>query len=250
MSYAKLRQKLAEEAARLMFENQISFQKATQQAVQRVAGGYVSRKAVPTQREIRSEIARLAWFTEQNDDRLLAPVEPEDPATVYASLLAPLEHVARFRRGGRGEDVLSHSLRVFDLAREQRPYDEEFLAAALLHDVGLGIDPRNGVVAALDALDASITERTAWFIEHLAEGHAFADGTLGTRSRRRLAESADFEDLLLLADCDRKGCSLGVPTSDLEHALNYLRELSDAYALPDQDEAAEEHGGEVAGESW
>ncbi len=33
MSYAKLRQRLASEAARLMFDNQISFQKATQQAV-------------------------------------------------------------------------------------------------------------------------------------------------------------------------------------------------------------------------
>lgn len=231
MSYAKLRQKLAEEAARLMFENQISFQKATQQAVQRVAGGYVSRKAVPTQREIRSEIARLAWFTEQNDDRLLPPVEPEDPFVVYAGLLAPLEQISRFRRGGRGEDVLSHSLRVFDLAREELPYDEEFLAAALLHDVGLGIDPRNSTAAALDALGESITDRTAWFILHLAEGHAFADGTLGMRSRRRLSESADFEDLLLLADCDRKGSSMGVRTSDLDHTLNYLRELSEANGL-------------------
>ena len=236
MSFAKLRQKLAEEAARLMFENQISFQKATQQAVQRVAGGYVSRRAVPTQREIRSEIARLAWFTEQNDDRLLAPVEPEDPLVVYAGLLAPLEQVARFRRGGRGEDVLSHSLRVFDLARERRPYDEEFLAAALLHDVGQGIDPRNSTASALEALGESITARTAWFIEHLADAHAFADGTLGLRSRRRLAESADFEDLLLLADCERKGSSHGVPTSDLEHALNYLRELNDAYGASDEAE--------------
>src|SRR6476620_1476943 len=115
MSYAKLRQKLAFEAARLMYENQISFQKATQQAVQRVAGGFVARKAVPTPREIRSEIAKLNWVDHQCDDRLLVPPEPEDRFVVYASLLAPLEQ-ARARqvgRVGRGEDLLSHSLRVF-----------------------------------------------------------------------------------------------------------------------------------------
>jgi hypothetical protein len=226
MSYAKLRQKLAEEAARLMFENQISFQKATQQAVRRVAGGYCSRRAVPTTREIRSEIARLAWFTEQNDDRLLPPVEPEEPTAVYAGLLAPLEQVMR-RRGGR-EDVLSHSLRVFDLAREKLPYDEEFLVAALLHDVGLGIDPRNSVAAALAELDGFVTERTAWLIEHLAEAHELAAGTLGSRSRRRLSENEWYEDLLDLAECDRRGDSVGIPTSDVESALAYLREMNEA----------------------
>jgi len=226
MSYAKLRQKLAEEAARLMFENQISFQKATQQAVRRVAGGYCSRRAVPTTREIRSEIARLAWFTEQNDDRLLPPIEPQEPMVVYAGLLAPLEQVMR-RRGGR-EDVLSHSLRVFDLAKEKLPYDEEFLVAALLHDVGRGIDPRNAVAAALAALDGFVTERTAWLIEHLEEAHELAVGTLGIRSRRRLAESEWYEDLLDLAECDRQGDSIGIPTSDLEFALGYLSELSEA----------------------
>jgi hypothetical protein len=231
MSYAKLRQKLAEEAARLMFENQISFQKATQQAVRRVAGGYCSKRAVPTQREIRSEIARLAWFTEQNDDRLLPPVEPDDPFVVYAGLLAPLEQVMR-HRGGR-EDVLSHSLRVFDLAKEKLPYDEEFLAAALLHDVGLGIDPRNAAAATLSALDGFVTERTAWLIEHLDEAHELAAGTLGSRSRRRLSENEWYEDLLDLAECDRKGGSVGIRTSDQETALAYLRELSEAYGEPE-----------------
>ncbi|MBL9084359.1 MAG: HD domain-containing protein [Planctomycetales bacterium] len=229
MSFAKLRQQLAEQAARLMFENQISFQKATQQAVQRVGGGYISRKALPTQREIRAEIAKLAWIHEQSDDRLLEPPAPTDRFVVYAGLLAPLEQIARFGRAGRGEDLLSHSLRTFDVAREELPYDEEFLTAALLHDVGRAIDPQNATAAALDALGETITERTHWLIEHLEAGQAFNDGTLGQRSRRRLAESEWFEDLLQLADCERRSCSLGVPTSDLEHALAYLRELDDAY---------------------
>lgn len=237
MSYAKLRQKLAFEAARLMYENQISFQKATQQAVNRVAGGFVSRKAVPTQREIRAEIAKLAWVGRHCDDRLLESPEPPDRFQVYATLLAPLEQTTRNRRIGRAEDVLSHSLRVFDLAREELPYDEEFLTAALLHDVGLGLDPRNALAAALEALDGFITERTAWFIEHLDDAHDFAAGTLGQRSRRRLSDSPDFEDLLLLGKLDRRGCSLGVPTCDVEFALNYLREMNDA---DECDDAADE----------
>ena len=41
------------------------------------------------------------------------------------------------------------SLQVFELARERRPYDEEFLLAALLHDIGKGLDPADHVAAAL-----------------------------------------------------------------------------------------------------
>jgi hypothetical protein len=228
MSYAKLRQKLAFEAARLMYENQISFQKATQQAMQRVAGGFVSRKAVPTQREIRSEIAKLNWLDRNCDHRLLTPPEPEDRFVVYASLLAPLEQSFRPNRVGRGEDLLSHSLRVFDLARDELPYDEEFLTAALLHEVGRPIDPHHPGRAAVEELGEHVTERTAWLIEHLDAAHAYRERALGMRSSRRLAESEDFDHLERLAECDRRGCSLGVPTCDLEFALGYLRELSDA----------------------
>src|SRR5262245_60933730 len=108
MSYAKLRQRLASEAARSMFDNQLSFQKATQQAVQRVAGGFCSRKAVPTQREIRSEIAKLDWVRKNCDDRLLLPdAEAIDRFTAFASLLPPLEHVTRYGRAGRRAALLS-----------------------------------------------------------------------------------------------------------------------------------------------
>ena len=77
-------------------------------------------------------------------------------------------------------DALYHSLQVFDLARDELAYDEEFLAAALLHDVGKAIDPADHVAAGLEALDGFITERTAWLIEH----HMLAHAT-GRRHARR-----------------------------------------------------------------
>ena len=40
-----------------------------------------------------------------------------------------------------------------DHARDAIPYDEEFLLAALLHDIGNAIDPQEHVAAGLDAID-------------------------------------------------------------------------------------------------
>jgi predicted HD phosphohydrolase len=114
---------------------------------------------------------------------------------------------------------------VFDLARDELPYDEEFLLAALLHDVGKGIDPHNHVAAGLEALAEFVTPRTCWLIEHHMEAHKYRDGTLGARARRRLAEHEDFETLLALGDCDRRGRERGVEVPDVEEALAYIREL-------------------------
>jgi predicted HD phosphohydrolase len=122
-------------------------------------------------------------------------------------------------------DMLYHSLQVFDHARDALAYDEEFLTAALLHDIGKAIDPAEHVTAALEALDGFITERTAWLIEHHMLAHQLADGTLGTRARRRLQQSDNFDDLVLLAECDRDGRQAGVESPELEEALDYLREL-------------------------
>ena len=76
-------------------------------------------------------------------------------------------------------DVLYHSLQVFELARDRRPYDEEFLLAALLHDVGKGLDRSRHVEAALDVLEGLITERTRFLIEHHMHAHDYRAGTLG-----------------------------------------------------------------------
>lgn len=166
------------------------------------------------------------------------PGPPEQPAVesdglvdrfqVYEMLLLPLEQVKESHKHHPEGDALYHSLQVFDLARQALPYDEEFLLAALLHDVGKAIDPKEHVAAALEALDGFITPRTAWLIEHHQEGLAWLEGTLGVRSRRRLEAAEDFEELKLLARCDRNGRARGVRVPDLVEALQSLRELARA----------------------
>jgi predicted HD phosphohydrolase len=115
---------------------------------------------------------------------------------------------------------------VFDLGRDQLPYDEEFQLAALLHDVGKAIDAENHTAAALEALDGLITPRTVWLIEHHMAAQKILDGTLGARARRRLQADDSYEELLLLARCDRRGRRSGVEVPDVEEALDSIRELS------------------------
>jgi hypothetical protein len=148
-----------------------------------------------------------------------------DPYPVFRLLLLPLENVqgpAAYHPEG---DVLYHSLQVFELARECRPYDVEFLLAALLHDVGKGLDRANHVEAGLHALDGLITERTHFLIAHHMQAHDYRKGTLGARLRRHLESSPDFEDLLLLQECDAGGRVSGAVVGTVDEALDYLREL-------------------------
>jgi predicted HD phosphohydrolase len=123
---------------------------------------------------------------------------------------------------------LYHSLQVFELAREERCWDEEFLLAALLHDVGKAIDPSDHVGAALLALEGTITERTSFLIEHHMEAHAYHDGTIGARARSRLQQSEEFDDLMLLRELDRRGRIAGAAVPELKEALEFVRALDES----------------------
>jgi hypothetical protein len=149
-----------------------------------------------------------------------------DRFQVYRMLLLPLEQVKESPRFHPEGDALYHSLQTFELAREELPYDEEFLLAALLHDIGKAIDPKDHLATALEALEGVVTPRTAWLIEHHMEAQQLLDGTLGARARRRLEASEDYENLRLLATCDRAGRARGVAAPDVEEALDFLRELA------------------------
>lgn len=192
---------------------------------------YVFKSSITGKAIERASIAQLEQFlaAEYPDvdlDAALSEAEEQvDRFQVYESLLLPLENVKQPLKYHPEGDALYHSLQVFDHARDQLAYDEEFLVAALLHDVGKAIDPADHVAAGLDALGGFITDRTAWLIEHHMLAHQFADGSLGARAKRRLQQSEHFEDLMLLGECDRAGRQPGVEASELEEALDYLRDL-------------------------
>ncbi len=146
----------------------------------------------------------------------------DDPLELFAALLRPLESVTQDRRWHPEGDALYHSLQVFELARAARPYDQEFVLAALLHDVGKAIDRSEHVRAGVEALRDAVTERTLWLIEHHMEAHEYRDGTLGARARRRLEESPDFEDLMLLSELDRAGRVPGAAVASVDEAIAWI----------------------------
>ena len=151
-----------------------------------------------------------------------------DRFELYRMLLQPLADVKQNAAYHPEGDALYHSLQVFELARHQQPWDEEFLLAALLHDVGKAIDPHDHVAAGLAALEGTITDRTAWLIAHHMDAHKVADGTLGHRAKQRLAESPDYDDLMLLHECDVGGRRRGVAVCEVAEALAVIAELDDA----------------------
>ncbi len=194
---------------------------------------HVFRSSITGKPMERASIAELEQLLRQEYPGIdleaeLAGVEHRiDRFQMYEILLTPLENVKQSARYHPEGDALYHSLQVFDLAREELPYDEEFLLAALLHDVGKAIDPQDHVRAGLEALDGYITQRTAWLIAHHMEGHLLREGRLGARARRRLQQSEDFETLMLLCDCDRRGRQVGVQVPSVQEALDYIRDLAE-----------------------
>jgi predicted HD phosphohydrolase len=186
-----------------------------------ITGKAVERATIPQLEQMLSQ----QYPELKIDERLEEMDDQPDRFQVFNGLLLPLENVKQSPKYHPEGDVLYHSLQVFDLACDELPYDEEFLLAALLHDVGKGIDPDDHVGSGLEALEGFISERTAWLIEHHMEAHKILDCTIGARAHRRLHENESYEELLLLCQCDRGGRVAGVETTELEEALDYIRQL-------------------------
>lgn len=123
-------------------------------------------------------------------------------------------------------DLLYHSLQVYELGLAERPYDEEFLLACLLHDIGMGLDRRHPLDAAWQAIGELVTPRTWFLIENRAEAVEYISSG---RIRGALKRSPDFEDLVLLAQCDLKGRVRGAQVSSVEEVLEYLEGLGSAW---------------------
>lgn len=192
---------------------------------------YVFKSSITGKAIERASLAELEAFLVEEypgidlDAELESSAEAVDPYHLFRLLLLPLENVKQSPRYHPEGDVLYHSLQVFELAREHRPYDEEFLLAALLHDVGKGLDAHAHVEAGLSALDGLITERTQFFIAHHMDALALRQKQLPIERRRELEASPDFEDLMLFRDLDEAGRVPGVQVGTVDEALDYLREL-------------------------
>ena len=210
-------------------------------AAKRKAVGVLGRRVrpadMPDDAEVREQVRALARAGEGPSDQ---PEEEHGPVAQIAEhldrfalfrlRLQPLEAVKLDPVEHPEGDALYHSLQAFERAREARPYDEEFLLAALLHEVGRAVDPKDSVKAALEALGPAIPERTARLIEHHEEGRR----TLKPSARRTELDPDDAEDLALLREVDAAARVPGAHVGTVDEALDYLAKLEAEEYLDDE----------------
>ena len=254
---ARLRTQIALEAARRLFPLIVPKGEAPQEGwldatsandfyvakrkAAAVLGHRVRPGDLPSDDEVRDQLVLLGRDLSVGKDLHEPLTEPEideettctvplmadhlDRFAIYRMRLEPLESVKQNARYHPEGDALFHSLQVFQLAREARPYDEEFLLAALLHDVGKAIESQNHVAAGVTALRGSVTDRTLWLIEHHMDLLVGRDRPLNPRLKRELEMSEYYEDLKLLRTLDDAGRVPGQPVESLEEVLAYIQSL-------------------------
>ncbi len=148
-----------------------------------------------------------------------------DRFLIWPLMLTPLEEVRQDPRYHPEGDALYHSLQAFELARQEMPFDQELITAALLHDVGKAIDRSDHVAAGLEALEGTLTDREAFLIAHHMDVQADSKGGAAGKVRRKLAESEWFDDLLTLRDIDQRARRPGVRVCTVEEAIAFLQAM-------------------------
>jgi hypothetical protein len=204
-----------------------------------VLGHRIRPGDLPSDAEVREQVIALRRESHAEQERAETTPEPEadavplsladhlDRFAIYKMYLEPLESVKQNPKYHPEGDALYHSLQVFLLARDVRPYDEEFLLAALLHDIGKAIDPRDHVAAGVEALRGAVTDRTLWLIEHHMDLLAARDKTLPARRKRELELSEHFDDLKLVRELDDAGRVVGQPVDSVDEVLDYLKGIAE-----------------------
>jgi len=149
-----------------------------------------------------------------------------DAFSVFEMLIEPLSRVALDPEFHPEGDALYHTLQVFELGLHERPYDEEFLLACLLHDAGLAINPKHPVLSVIDAVGTLITDRTRTLIELRPVA---AEYLRTGECPKSLRKSAEFEDVVLLARLDRAARVPGAIVRTLPEALAEIRNLAEEW---------------------
>jgi predicted HD phosphohydrolase len=202
-----------------------------------VLGHRVRPGDLPSDAEVREQLLALHRAGERRqlevdvvhdraeDEAVNCLADHLDRFAIYKMRLAPLEAIKQSPKLHPEGDALYHSLQVFELARDARPYDEEFLLAALLHDVGKAIEPQDHVAAGVLALRGTVTDRTLWLIEHHVDLLPVRDRPIPPRLKRELEASEYFEDLKLLRELDSAGRVPGMHVATIDEVLAYLLNL-------------------------
>src|SRR3954468_20356621 len=194
---------------------------------------YVFKSSITGRGIERASIPELEQLLREDDpdadlESEISDLESQlDRFELYRMLLTPLDEVKQSPKYHPEGDALYHTLQVFELARDRMPYDEEFLLAALLHDVGKAIDPADHVAAGLEALAGNITERTEFLIRHHMDAQAYKEGTLGHRAKERLGSSEHFEEVVVLRGLGTAGRRRGAVVCTVAEALGYIGSLED-----------------------
>lgn len=219
----KLRQQVALEAARLVNEG-CDMATARLRAARGMHRGWVPDGDLPSEQEIQQALTPAGGHAGNRFLRIAETVR----------LLATIRSHHAI---GVSADALEHTLQVFAAIYEEHPYDEELLTAALVLHAGLVIDRSDPVQAVIRVLGDTLTPRTIWFLETFPAAQAHAAGTIGQRARRRLESHPDFEQVLLLAELDRKAGLAPLLAAhdllDLEEAVGILQALD----AEDEDDA-------------
>jgi hypothetical protein len=223
---------IAAETARMILRGaETDFIATSKQAANALLRRKLPTSDLPNLAEILSQIFVITgWF--QNAPSV-AGVENSDEPKLTSDVIAFFQMllnrlaVVRLDPAEHPEgDLLYHALQVYELGLAERDYDEEFLLACLLHDVGYAIDRREPIPAALEVVGRFLTERTRFLIENLPEAREY----IKTHTiRGGLRKSEHFEDLQLLALLDIKGRNVGVVTATIDEAIEYIASLDSAW---------------------
>jgi len=238
MEHDELRQHISFSAAQLLHSRRASnYHDARWQAARAITRSYLPGDCLPTDLEIRVQLQQLMGSNVAFPSTLPGPKTPQDDVLPddrfghYLALLLPLDRVIQPKALHPEGDVLYHSLQVFELTADSHPWDEELLTAALLHDVGKGIDPRDSHEAGLRAVSGFVTARTLWLIDNLPVVHRHFEGSLGARARRRLTTSDSWEELDVLAAHDVAGRLPGRKVRPVEDAIRYIHDLDETVPI-------------------